>query len=196
MIFGIARRVWMISMVCGVLGISLATASGLAQRVASELPSGWSAPFATAGESLRGALKGLLPSESEEVRVQYVIDGDTFVAKVGEQRRKVRIIGVDTPESKKRGVAVQCYAKKAARFSESELQGERVKLTYDVGREDKYGRVLAYVQRSGKDFGRKLLAKGYARQLTIAPNLARAASYSKVEEKARKAQRGLWGACE
>lgn len=191
--FGIARRAWMITMVCGMLGISLASVASLGNGLSLGSVSLGGLDL---GEKVRGAFSGILPRPSESVRVQYVIDGDTFVAKIDGERQKVRLIGADTPESVKRGVPVQCYAKKASHYSKDHLTGKQVKLIFDVDRKDKYGRTLAYVELGGKDYSKTLLKKGLARPLTIPPNVARSVSYEAAAGNARKADRGLWGACE
>lgn len=191
--FGIARRVWMITMICGMLGISLASVASLGSGLSLGRVSLGGLDL---GEKVRGAFSGILPRPSETVRVQYVIDGDTFVAKVDGERQKIRVVGIDTPESVKKGVPVECYAKKASHYSKDHLTGKQVKLIFDVDRKDKYERTLAYVELAGKDYGKTLLKKGLARSLTIPPNIARSVSYESAAGKARKADRGLWGACE
>ena len=191
--FGIARRAWMITMVCGMLGISVASLSGLTER----LPLGnISFGGLDVGESVRGAFSGLLPRPSETVRVQYVIDGDTFVAKVNGERQKVRVNGMNSPETKKRNSPIECYGKKASSDAKTRLTGKQVELVFDVDRKDKYGRALAYVEVGGKDFSKTMIKKGLARPMSIPPNIARSATYEREASKARKADRGLWGACE
>ena len=62
--------------------------------------------------------------------------------------RRVRYIGVDTPESVKPGTPVQCFAKAASHFNERLVDGQRVRLRFDAERRDRYGRLLAYVYRA------------------------------------------------
>lgn len=183
---GLGRRIWMITMIAGIFGISWASVSALADRlpVDVEIP------------SLRELASGILPKESQEVRVVRVIDGDTFVASIDGERKKVRILSIDTPESVKRNTPVECYALKASHFTKQRLSGETVKLVFDVDRKDKYGRVLAYVELNGQDFGERLIKRGLAKTMTIAPNLSRSFTYAREEKRARRADRGLWGACE
>jgi micrococcal nuclease len=127
-------------------------------------------------------------------RVQRVVDGDTIVLAGGE---RVRYIGVDTPESVKPGTPVQCYAKAASHFNRRLVEGERVRLRYDVERRDRYGRVLAYVYRTrdGLFVNAELVRRGYARTLSIAPDVAHADDFSRLAREARRAGRGLWSAC-
>ena len=126
--------------------------------------------------------------------VARVVDGDTVVLRGGE---RVRYIGVDTPESVKPGTPVQCYAKAASRANDRLVEGRRVRLRYDDEREDRYGRTLAYVYRAGDGLfvNAELVRRGYARVLTIPPDDAHASRFRRLATRARRAGRGLWGAC-
>ena len=130
-------------------------------------------------------------------RVVRVVDGDTIEVILAGHREKVRFIGVDTPESVKPGTPVQCYAKRAAAANAALVAGQRVRLVGDVEHRDRYGRLLAYVYREGDGaFVNALLVRdGYARTLTIAPNVAHAAEFARLARTARAAGRGLWRAC-
>jgi micrococcal nuclease len=131
---------------------------------------------------------------ARETRVQRVVDGDTFVLPSDE---RVRLIGVDTPESVKPGTPVECFARKAGALTERLLEGRRVRLAFDVERRDRYGRLLAYVTRvsDGLDVNAELLRRGYARTLTVPPNVRNADRYARLQRRARAAGRGLWSAC-
>jgi micrococcal nuclease len=126
--------------------------------------------------------------------VARVVDGDTIVLRGGE---RVRYIGMDTPESVKPGTPVQCYAKAASHENQRLVDGQRVRLRYDAERQDRYGRTLAYVYRAsdGLFVNAELVRRGYARQLTIAPNVAHATLFGRLATRARERGRGLWGAC-
>jgi len=137
----------------------------------------------------------LLPQVSDRARVVRAVDGDTIVVRLKGEKVTVRLIGVDTPESVKRNTAVQCYSKRASHATGEKLEGKAVTLIYDVEREDKYGRTLAYVERRGRDFNAWLIRKGYARTLEIKPNVSRASKYRGLERRASRADRGVWGAC-
>jgi micrococcal nuclease len=104
---------------------------------------------------------------------------------------------MDTPESVKPGTPVQCYAKAASHENERLVDGERVRLRYDAEREDRYGRTLAYVYRArdGVFVNAELVRRGYARQLTIPPNVAHAGLFGRLAARARERGRGLWRAC-
>jgi micrococcal nuclease len=127
-------------------------------------------------------------------RVQRVVDGDTIVLAGGE---RVRYIGIDTPESVKPGTPVQCFAKAASHENQQLLGGQAVRLRFDAERRDRYGRLLAYVYRArdGLFVNAELVRRGYARTMTIPPNVAHAGEFHRLARGARQAGRGLWSAC-
>jgi micrococcal nuclease len=150
---------------------------------------------AVGGSSLRDALDGGADAGgSSSAVVARVVDGDTIVLRGGE---RVRYIGMDTPESVKPGTPVQCYAKAASHENERLVDGQRVKLRYDAEREDRYGRTLAYVYRArdGLFVNAELVRRGYARQLTIPPNVEHEDLFRRLASRARAHRRGLWRAC-
>ncbi len=129
-----------------------------------------------------------------EGTVTRVVDGDTIHVSVDGRREKVRYIGVDTPEP--RGGA-RCFAHAASAFNARLVAGRRVRLTAGVERRDRYGRLLAYVHRLPDRLfvNGELVRRGYATVLTVAPNVARAGELARLQRVARRAGRGLWGAC-
>ena len=131
--------------------------------------------------------------QARDGRVTRVVDGDTLV--VGDE--KVRLIGVDTPETKKPGTPVQCFGKKATALTTTLLAGREVRLESDVEEHDRYGRRLAYVTRAsdGLDVNAELVRRGYAVPLTIPPNVRHADEYARLARQARERGRGLWSAC-
>lgn len=125
------------------------------------------------------------------VVVERVVDGDTFVLDNGE---RVRLIGVDTPETVKPGTAPEAYGQEASRYTKQMLEGKRVRLEWDVSERDRYGRLLAYVYlEDGTFFNEQLLLEGYARVMTVPPNVKYAERFVAAERAAREAGRGLWG---
>jgi micrococcal nuclease len=130
-------------------------------------------------------------------RVLRVVDGDTIRVLLGGRTERVRYIGVDTPESVKPGTPVQCFGERASRANAALVAGRSVRLVGDVEQRDRYGRLLAYVYREpdGAFVNAQLVRSGYARPLTIAPNVAHAAEFAQLARDARRAGRGLWSAC-
>ena len=130
--------------------------------------------------------------------IERVVDGDTVIAQLGSgATERVRLIGIDTPESVKPGTPVQCFALKASAYTKHLLTGRRVRLVLDAEPRDRYGRLLAYVYREpdGAFVNAQLVRDGYARTLTIAPNVAHARQFAQLARTARRGGRGLWGAC-
>ena len=137
------------------------------------------------------------PTGPFSARVMRAVDGDTLLVRLSSgERERVRVIGVDTPEDVAPGRPVQCWSRRAAAFTQRTVAGRMVRLVPGRERHDRYGRLLAYVRRAdGLDLEVELLRGGFARTLAIAPNVDRAARYATLEIEARRAGRGLWGAC-
>jgi micrococcal nuclease len=128
--------------------------------------------------------------------VVRTVDGDTVVvALAGGREETVRVLNADTPETKDRRTAVQCFGPEASAYTAQRLTGRRVALELDVERRDVYGRLLAYVMIDGARFGDELLRNGFARVLIIEPNTRHARAAVEAELEARAAGRGLWAAC-
>ncbi|MBI2708188.1 MAG: thermonuclease family protein [Actinobacteria bacterium] len=132
-----------------------------------------------------------LPAGDDTV-VTRQTDGDTlWVA----PRTKVRLIGINTPEIS--GTA-QCFGREAAAaLAQLTPLGTKVRLVYDVGRTDRYGRTLAYLyrRRDGLFVNLELAERGYAVPMTVPPDVARAGEFVAAARRARVAGRGLWRAC-
>jgi micrococcal nuclease len=146
----------------------------------------------------------LLRAQSDEpagdlgsAQVLRVVDGDTIRVRLDGRTERVRYIGVDTPESVKPGTPVQCYAKRASAANAALVAGRSVKLVTDAEQRDRYGRLLAYVYREpdGAFVNARLVRDGFARTLTIAPNVAHEREFTQLAGDARRARRGLWGSC-
>jgi micrococcal nuclease len=130
-------------------------------------------------------------------QVLRVVDGDTIRVRLDGRTERVRYIGIDTPESVKPGTPVQCFAKRASAANAALVAGRSVRLVGDVEHRDRYGRLLAYVYREpdGAFVNARLVQGGYARTLTIAPNVAHAGELADLARAARRERRGLWSAC-
>ncbi len=136
--------------------------------------------------------------------VLRVVDGDTLVAKLDaepEKEYKIRLLGVNTPETVDPRRAVQCFGKQASDFSKHTLSDQRIRLDADpqADERDKYNRLLRnVVLEDGTDYNAKLISEGYAyAYLSFPLNPARKAELRRLEAEAKAAKRGLWGdACE
>lgn len=125
-------------------------------------------------------------------KVKRVVDGDTFI--IEDNNERVRLIGINAPESVKPQEKPQPYGHTASRFLKKILNGQEVKLVFDVAPRDKYGRLLAYVYlKDGSFVNAVMLKEGYAQVMTVPPNVKFANLFVKLQREAREAGRGLWG---
>ncbi len=135
------------------------------------------------------------------VTVVRVVDGDTYVVNLDGEETKVRLIGVDTPES----VASQEYldrtgkentefGKDVSDYMKGMLsEGSILYLEFDVDKYDKYDRVLAYAYfEDGEMVQEHLLKKGFARVMTIEPNVAHSERFVELEQEAMNQGVGMW----
>ena len=132
-------------------------------------------------------------------RVSRIVDGDTMhvngVSEIGEW--DVRFIGVNAPEISHMGSVPDCYGNEATVFT-SQLAGRLVWLTFDSGCNDPYMRTLAYVWVGGGTgdlWQRQLLRRGFARTLSIEPNVSFAGAFEAELSTAQAEGAGLWSAC-
>jgi micrococcal nuclease len=138
------------------------------------------------------------PRSDGTATVVRVIDGDTIVLDIAGAPEHVRLIGIDTPETKKPDHPVECFGPEAsARTLELLPPGTPVRLERDVEARDRFDRLLAYVYRAsdGLFIERSLLDDGYAAPLTIAPNTAHRDELEAASAGARRRGAGLWSAC-
>jgi micrococcal nuclease len=140
--------------------------------------------------------------------VTKIVDGDTIYCSQGYgKEEKVRLIGIDTPESNKNsktyrdaertGDSVESIielGKKSTTFVKSRISvGTEVRLELDVQLKDKYGRTLAYVYLpDGSMLNELIVRQGYAQVMTIPPNIKYQGLFVEAERDARESQRGLW----
>ena len=173
------------------VGIGLVILAGLAARSISVLArsdrDGGSAPPPATGAHTTLAST-----------VERVVDGDTLVADVGGHADRVRLIGIDTPETVSPTKPVQCYGKQASDHLKALLpRGTPIVLVTDADTRDVYGRLLAYVYRphDGLFVNLELARDGYASLLTYPPNVTHEPQFATAVGQARQHRVGLWGLC-
>lgn len=128
-------------------------------------------------------------------KVTRVVDGDTFWVDDGSERgKKVRLIGVDAPETPRSArKEVGFYGTEAKKYLTELLDDSEVRLEFDVDATDRYGRTLAYVYlRDGTFINAELVKRGYAMVMTVPPNVKFAEKFVHLQRQARKKERGLW----
>jgi micrococcal nuclease len=127
--------------------------------------------------------------------VTRVVDGDTAHVEIAGRDVTVRFIGIDTPETVAPDQPVECYGPEASAYTEQRLEGERVRLEYDVERTDRYGRTLAYVWLGDELFNETLVREGYALVTTFPPDVKYVERFVAAQRDAREHFRGLWREC-
>lgn len=132
---------------------------------------------------------------NEYLPVTKVVDGDTFWADNGTKKGvKVRLIGVDAPESRNAfKKIVGYYGKEAKTYLTKMILDKKVKLVVDIDSLDQFGRTLAYVYlEDGTFVNSNLVENGYAMIMTVPPNIKYAEKFLKLQQEARENNRGLW----
>lgn len=160
---------------------------------------------AVAGALSAAALLSLLcpPTVAAEpvaatATVLKVVDGDTIDIRDDIRGRlRVRVLGIDTPETKKPGYTVGCWGPEATEFATSTLLGQRVAFQPDPtqDRTDRYGRTLAYLVRAdGWDYSIEAARAGAAKSYVYSRvPVSRYHAIKAAEREAQDAERGLWG---
>ena len=134
------------------------------------------------------------PPDLQQATVVSVVDGDTLWVELNGQREKIRYIGIDAPETQHPVKGVQEYGHEAKAANRKLVEGKPVRLEFDVGRRDKYGRLLAYVYvEDGTFVNAWLVREGFAQVMTIPPNVKHQDLFLNLQREAREAKRGLWG---
>src|SRR3954463_12336015 len=139
-----------------------------------------------------------LPPDAFAARVVRVVDGDTLLATPagGSGAVRVRVIGVDTPETVKPGTPVRCYGPQASAFTKHLLPpGSIIRAAHEPGGDvDKFGRQLWDVWLpDGRFLESVLAASGAARAYPYPPQTEYADLLARLAASARQTRRGLWG---
>lgn len=128
----------------------------------------------------------------EKAKVSYVLDGDTVEIT---DKKRVRLIGINTPERKTGNKNGQCFSEKAAKITRSLLENQTIEMEKDVSETDKYGRLLRYIYLDDILINEFLLSAGFARLETIPPDVKYYQLFLEAEKEARSNARGLWKSC-
>ncbi len=123
-------------------------------------------------------------------RVTRVVDGDTLVLQNDE---RVRLIGVDTPETKHPTKPVEPFGPEASSFTKRAVEGKVVQLKFDREKRDRYQRLLAYVYLDDWCLNEEIIRAGYSKCITRYPfDRSMKARFKLAEDEARSSGRGLW----
>jgi len=146
--------------------------------------------YFTSGEDLEEAsAPGYIP-----VELVTTIDGDTIRVMYEGKERKLRYLLIDTPELNHKQQGKQPFAEEATKRNDELLKSGNVEIEFDIGeREDKYGRLLAYVYVDGKSVQQQLIEEGLARVAYIyPPNTKHLDPFKDAEGKAQQSGIGIW----
>ncbi len=124
-----------------------------------------------------------------------VVDGDTIAVNFQGKPIKVRMIGIDAPESVRPNYPVECFGKESSRFLSDLLEGTNtVFLEFDQsqGFQDRNGRLLAHVINRNLNLGELMIQHGYASEYTYNAPYRYQREFREAEQFARLNKRGLW----
>jgi len=124
------------------------------------------------------------------VLVQRVVDGDTLLLA---DHTRIRLLGVDTPETKRPDTPVEPFGPEASAFTRAHVEGRQVRLEFDKERYDKYGRVLAYVYLDDWFLNEAMLRAGLGRAITNHPySESMKRRFRAAEHEAQRERLGIW----
>ena len=175
--------------------VAAAAAIGAILVAAAGCSTGGAGGAAVGSPTAAGAID-TIPTADLTTTVTRIVDGDTlYLADLDE---RMRLIGIDTPETRDPDTGVQCFGPEATRhLTDLVPPGTRVRVVWDVDRYDRYDRPLGYLYRAsdGLFVNRRMVADGYATAFTVPPNVAHVDDFVAAQREARAAGRGLWSAC-
>ncbi len=181
-----------LGLIAAFLAVVLVLSAGLASQ--------WAAPISVVGATPPASYHAI-PAGTTEATVVSVSDGDTVRVEIDGQPHTVRLILIDTPETRKPNSPVECFGPEATARTKAMLpKGRTVYLEKDVSETDRYGRLLRYVWFAGQD-GRAYLAnellvrEGYAALYTYPPDVKYAERIRAAQEAAVAEEAGLWEEC-
>lgn len=131
---------------------------------------GWIAALSV-GAVLVGGVAVYAQADSEPVTVERVIDGDTIDVRLDGETQRVRLLNVDTPETKHPQKEIECLGPEATEFLEDQLPvGQEIELEFDQERTDRYDRILAGVFKDGALINAEIARAGLGVAVSYGPN--------------------------
>ena len=130
-------------------------------------------------------------TDKQVARVARVVDGDTIELTNG---KKVRYLGINTPETKAPKKIIECFGKEASQRNRELVEGKQIALEKNVSETDKYGRLLRYVYVDDQMVNELLVKEGFAQVSAYPPDVKYQELFIKAEQKAREQKLGLWNA--
>ena len=129
--------------------------------------------------------------------VVRVVDGDTILIKYNGEDTKLRIIGINTPETVDSRKPIECFGPEASSYLSALLTGKSVSIETDYTQDDtdKYGRLLRYVYLDNEDVGYKIISGGYGYEYTYNIPYQKQSQYKNAQAEAMENGVGLWTSC-
>lgn len=130
--------------------------------------------------------------------VLSVIDGDTIDISISGRTERVRLIGINTPETKHPTKGIECFGPEASAYLEQLLpKGTRLRVERDIEARDIYGRLLLYIYVADTDLfvNLELVARGFAQPMVFEPNTAHKLEFAHAATQAERSNIGMWQAC-
>jgi endonuclease YncB( thermonuclease family) len=152
----------------------------LYQRETGILPT-WNKPTETQEKTTE--------SVTDQFLVVRVIDGDTFEIEGGE---RVRLIGVDTPESVKPNAPVECFARESSEYLKNLIEGKTVRLVRDKTDRDRYARLLRYAYLGEVFINEQIIREGYGEAIAYRPDTRQQVVLDVAESEAQREKKGLF----
>lgn len=131
-------------------------------------------------------------TQQKQETVSRVIDGDTIELTNG---KKVRYIGIDTPEVVDPRKPVECFGREAANQNRTLVEGKTVWLEKDISDIDRWGRLLRYVYVGDVFVNDTLVREGFAKASTYPPDVRFRERFRNAQQEARDQRKGLWAGC-
>lgn len=147
---------------------------------------------------LHSLSSGVSTNQPGTYSIAHFVDGDTIAINMNGQVEKVRLIGVDTPETHKPNTPVQCYGPAAAAYTKTRIGQQRVRLLSDPlsTDRDRYGRLLRYVYLpDGTNLDEALIQNGYGFYYPYFP-FTKSSRFAADERAAMSTHTGLWAHCQ
>ena len=147
---------------------------------------------------LSGCSNDSIVTSPNSATVKHVVDGDTIDIAIGGNTERVRLIGINTPETKHPTKGLECFGPEASAYTQQLLpKGTALRVERDIEARDKYGRLLLYVYIADSNVfvNLDLVLQGYARPMVFEPNTAHKADFAQAATQAELRNVGLWQAC-
>ena len=147
---------------------------------------------------LMSCSSGVTTENEVLITIHKVVDGDTVDIDINGNTERVRLIGVNTPETKHPTKPIECFGPEASAYLTQLLpKGTHVRIERDIEARDRYGRMLLYLYRNSDNLfiNLDLISRGYGTPMSIEPNTFHRNDFVYAAALAEASNVGLWKAC-